>query len=130
MPPLPLLRDCETTSIHPTTGQALSTGILPAGTLILDPGEAMRRIDESFLDEVVVRVLDSRGFCGLERFFSRDLIEATRTLLPTENAPPSKEPVTFGGVYELEDGTFARIRWSDGEALVSARVPAEQACLL
>lgn len=129
-PTLPLLKDCETTAIHPTTGQEINTGTLPAGTLVIDPADALRRIDEFELDEVTVRVRDDKGFTGVERFRTQDFVAAIRTLLPTTDAPPTKEPVTVGGVYELEDGTVARIAWRRGGAVVVERVPADQRCLL
>ena len=129
-PTLPLLKDCVTTAIHPTTGREINTGTLPAGTVIVDPVDAFRRIDEFQLDEVTVTVRDENGFTGYERFKTRDFVAAIRTLLPTNDAPPTKEPVTVGGVYELTDGSFALIAWRDGQPVIVHRVPANQRCIL
>lgn len=130
LPTLPLLKDCETTAIHPTTGQEINTGTLPAGTLVIDPAGALRRINEFELDEVTVRVRDDKGFTGAERFRAQDFVAAIKTKLPVTDTPPTKDPVTVGGVYELTDGTFAEIAWRSGGAVVVDRVPADQRCLL
>ncbi len=127
---LPLLRDCETTTIHARTRTELLDGTLPAGTLVIDPSAALRRIDEFGLDQVTVRTRDAQGRIWIERFFARDFVRAIADWLSTSDAPPTVEPVTTRGVYELTDGTVAEIVWDAGRLRVSRRVPAAQRCLL
>jgi hypothetical protein len=71
-----LQREVEAASLDPWTRAVIARGVLPAGTLIEDPGPQLAEAEVAHRDTIVVRTVEAGGWFGLQRVATASLRRA------------------------------------------------------